>query len=142
MFLVSPCSLFLFNNRITIMYFSYLYLYISIFHVYLFIYLLSQHSTVKIAKYIFFSIVAGLLQVSGSSFNKFIFLPPSQDALTDLTGDSERLPLEEQHGTWLGHKVLHKHSQAGYVILTDINTNSFFLFVNPLFREWFIQLNT
>lgn len=28
-----------------------------------------------------------------------------QDALTDLTGDSERLPLEEQHGTWLGHKV-------------------------------------
>lgn len=28
-----------------------------------------------------------------------------QDALTDLTGDSERLPVEEQHGTWLGHKV-------------------------------------
>uniref|UniRef100_A0A671Q0L9 Diacylglycerol lipase-alpha n=1 Tax=Sinocyclocheilus anshuiensis TaxID=1608454 RepID=A0A671Q0L9_9TELE len=27
-----------------------------------------------------------------------------KDALTDLTGDSERLPLEEQHGTWLGHK--------------------------------------
>ncbi|CAF99672.1 unnamed protein product, partial [Tetraodon nigroviridis] len=27
-----------------------------------------------------------------------------QDALTDLTGDSERLPVEEQHGTWLGHK--------------------------------------
>ncbi|RXN30323.1 sn1-specific diacylglycerol lipase alpha isoform X2 [Labeo rohita] len=26
------------------------------------------------------------------------------DALTDLTGDSERLPVEEQHGTWLGHK--------------------------------------
>lgn len=34
----------------------------------------------------------------------------SQDALTDLTGDSERLPLEEQHGTWLGHKVLHKQA--------------------------------
>lgn len=31
----------------------------------------------------------------------------SQDALTDLTGDSERLPVEEQHGTWLGHKVRH-----------------------------------
>lgn len=30
-----------------------------------------------------------------------------QDALTDLTGDSERLPVEEQHGTWLGHKVSH-----------------------------------
>lgn len=29
----------------------------------------------------------------------------NQDALTDLTGDSERLPVEEQHGTWLGHKV-------------------------------------
>lgn len=28
-----------------------------------------------------------------------------QDALTDLTGDSERLPVEEQHGNWLGHKV-------------------------------------
>lgn len=28
-----------------------------------------------------------------------------QDALTDLTGDSERLPVEEQQGTWLGHKV-------------------------------------
>uniref|UniRef100_A0A8C1ES35 Diacylglycerol lipase-alpha n=1 Tax=Cyprinus carpio carpio TaxID=630221 RepID=A0A8C1ES35_CYPCA len=27
-----------------------------------------------------------------------------KDALTDLTGDSERLPVEEQHGTWLGHK--------------------------------------
>ncbi|XP_051920050.1 diacylglycerol lipase-alpha-like [Hippocampus zosterae] len=26
------------------------------------------------------------------------------DALTDLSGDSERLPVEEQHGTWLGHK--------------------------------------
>ncbi|KAG5270351.1 hypothetical protein AALO_G00191680 [Alosa alosa] len=27
-----------------------------------------------------------------------------KDALTDLTGDSERLPVEGQHGTWLGHK--------------------------------------
>ncbi|XP_055755749.1 diacylglycerol lipase-alpha-like isoform X3 [Salvelinus fontinalis] len=27
-----------------------------------------------------------------------------KDALTDLTGDSERLPVEEQHGNWLGHK--------------------------------------
>uniref|UniRef100_A0A8B9HSQ4 Diacylglycerol lipase-alpha n=1 Tax=Astyanax mexicanus TaxID=7994 RepID=A0A8B9HSQ4_ASTMX len=27
-----------------------------------------------------------------------------KDALTDLTGDSERLPVEEQHGVWLGHK--------------------------------------
>uniref|UniRef100_A0AAX7T1I5 Diacylglycerol lipase-alpha n=1 Tax=Astatotilapia calliptera TaxID=8154 RepID=A0AAX7T1I5_ASTCA len=27
-----------------------------------------------------------------------------KDALTDLTGDSERLPVEEQQGTWLGHK--------------------------------------
>ncbi|XP_077375167.1 diacylglycerol lipase-alpha isoform X2 [Festucalex cinctus] len=27
-----------------------------------------------------------------------------KDALTDLSGDSERLPVEEQHGTWLGHK--------------------------------------
>ncbi|XP_058859043.1 diacylglycerol lipase-alpha isoform X2 [Acipenser ruthenus] len=27
-----------------------------------------------------------------------------KDALTDLTGDAERLPVEEQHGTWLGHK--------------------------------------
>ncbi|XP_057690738.1 diacylglycerol lipase-alpha isoform X2 [Corythoichthys intestinalis] len=27
-----------------------------------------------------------------------------KDALTDLTGDSERLPVEDQHGTWLGHK--------------------------------------
>ncbi|XP_026853737.1 sn1-specific diacylglycerol lipase alpha [Electrophorus electricus] len=27
-----------------------------------------------------------------------------KDALTDLTGDSERLPVEEQHGIWLGHK--------------------------------------
>uniref|UniRef100_A0A3Q3KD97 Diacylglycerol lipase-alpha n=1 Tax=Monopterus albus TaxID=43700 RepID=A0A3Q3KD97_MONAL len=27
-----------------------------------------------------------------------------KDALTDLTGDPERLPVEEQHGTWLGHK--------------------------------------
>jgi len=28
-----------------------------------------------------------------------------QDALTDLTGDAERLPVEGHHGTWLGHKV-------------------------------------
>uniref|UniRef100_A0A1A8GWD1 Diacylglycerol lipase-alpha n=1 Tax=Nothobranchius korthausae TaxID=1143690 RepID=A0A1A8GWD1_9TELE len=27
-----------------------------------------------------------------------------KDALTDLTGDSERLPVEEQQGSWLGHK--------------------------------------
>ncbi|MBN3294967.1 DGLA lipase, partial [Amia calva] len=27
-----------------------------------------------------------------------------KDALTDLTGDAERLPVEGQHGTWLGHK--------------------------------------
>ncbi|XP_062868592.1 diacylglycerol lipase-alpha [Trichomycterus rosablanca] len=27
-----------------------------------------------------------------------------KDALTDLTGDSERLPVEEHHGVWLGHK--------------------------------------
>ncbi|XP_049573661.1 diacylglycerol lipase-alpha isoform X1 [Syngnathus scovelli] len=27
-----------------------------------------------------------------------------KDALTDLSGDSERLPVEEQQGTWLGHK--------------------------------------
>ncbi|XP_037548630.1 diacylglycerol lipase-alpha [Nematolebias whitei] len=27
-----------------------------------------------------------------------------KDALTDLTGDSERLPVEEQQGNWLGHK--------------------------------------
>ncbi|XP_054625754.1 diacylglycerol lipase-alpha isoform X3 [Dunckerocampus dactyliophorus] len=27
-----------------------------------------------------------------------------KDALTDLTGDSERLPVEGQQGTWLGHK--------------------------------------
>ncbi|KAI1890097.1 hypothetical protein AGOR_G00169710 [Albula goreensis] len=27
-----------------------------------------------------------------------------KDALTDLTGDSERLPVEGHHGTWLGHK--------------------------------------
>ncbi|KAG8125531.1 putative Sn1-specific diacylglycerol lipase alpha-like protein [Naja naja] len=26
------------------------------------------------------------------------------DALTDLTGDAERLPVEGHHGTWLGHK--------------------------------------
>lgn len=32
-----------------------------------------------------------------------------QDALTDLTGDSERLPVEEQQGTWLGHKVSEHH---------------------------------
>lgn len=31
-------------------------------------------------------------------------LPP-KDALTDLTGDAERLPVEGHHGTWLGHKV-------------------------------------
>lgn len=29
-----------------------------------------------------------------------------KDALTDLTGDAERLPVEGHHGTWLGHKVL------------------------------------
>ncbi|ELK23428.1 Sn1-specific diacylglycerol lipase alpha, partial [Myotis davidii] len=28
-----------------------------------------------------------------------------KDALTDLTGDAERLPVEGHHGTWLGHKV-------------------------------------
>ncbi|KAF1667661.1 Sn1-specific diacylglycerol lipase alpha, partial [Aptenodytes patagonicus] len=27
-----------------------------------------------------------------------------KDALTDLTGDAERLPVEGHHGTWLGHK--------------------------------------
>ncbi|XP_060797869.1 diacylglycerol lipase-alpha [Neoarius graeffei] len=27
-----------------------------------------------------------------------------KDALTDLTGDSERLPVDEHHGVWLGHK--------------------------------------
>ncbi|XP_061078415.1 diacylglycerol lipase-alpha-like isoform X2 [Conger conger] len=27
-----------------------------------------------------------------------------KDALTDLTGDAERLPVEEPQGTWLGHK--------------------------------------
>ncbi|XP_069037642.1 diacylglycerol lipase-alpha [Lepisosteus oculatus] len=27
-----------------------------------------------------------------------------KDALTDLAGDAERLPVERQHGTWLGHK--------------------------------------
>lgn len=32
-------------------------------------------------------------------------LSPPQDALTDLTGDAERLPVEGHHGTWLGHKV-------------------------------------
>lgn len=32
-------------------------------------------------------------------------LPAPQDALTDLTGDAERLPVEGHHGTWLGHKV-------------------------------------
>lgn len=31
-----------------------------------------------------------------------------QDALTDLTGDAERLPVEGHHGTWLGHKVCKK----------------------------------
>lgn len=30
---------------------------------------------------------------------------PHKDALTDLTGDAERLPVEGHHGTWLGHKV-------------------------------------
>lgn len=30
-----------------------------------------------------------------------------KDALTDLTGDAERLPVEGHHGTWLGHKVPH-----------------------------------
>lgn len=42
-------------------------------------------------------------------FSVFFFFEKNcaicQDALTDLTGDSERLPVEEQHGTWLGHKV-------------------------------------
>lgn len=66
--------------------------------------------------------------VSGSPFNKWIFFPLSQDALTDLTGDSERLPLEEQHGTWLGHKVLHKHSQARYWRIL-IQTHSFFSWI-------------
>lgn len=53
-----------------------------------------------------------------------------QDALTDLTGDSERLPVEEQHGTWLGHKVredclevflyhLFKHHRPPKVISVD-----------------------
>lgn len=28
-----------------------------------------------------------------------------EDALTDLTGDAERLPVEGHRGTWLGHKV-------------------------------------
>nr|XP_009668431.1 PREDICTED: sn1-specific diacylglycerol lipase alpha [Struthio camelus australis] len=28
-----------------------------------------------------------------------------KDALTDLTGDAERLPVEGHHGTWLGHKA-------------------------------------
>lgn len=32
-------------------------------------------------------------------------LSPHKDALTDLTGDAERLPVEGHHGTWLGHKV-------------------------------------
>ena len=32
-------------------------------------------------------------------------LPAPQDALTDLTGDAERLPVDGHHGTWLGHKV-------------------------------------
>ncbi|MBV96945.1 Sn1-specific diacylglycerol lipase alpha, partial [Eschrichtius robustus] len=31
-------------------------------------------------------------------------LSPHKDALTDLTGDAERLPVEGHHGTWLGHK--------------------------------------
>lgn len=35
----------------------------------------------------------------------YLTLSLCQDALTDLTGDSERLPVEEQHGNWLGHKV-------------------------------------
>lgn len=37
----------------------------------------------------------------------FMAAPHSaQDALTDLTGDAERLPVEGHRGTWLGHKVL------------------------------------
>lgn len=39
---------------------------------------------------------------SDTSYLPFSF---PKDALTDLTGDAERLPVEGHRGTWLGHKV-------------------------------------
>lgn len=44
-------------------------------------------------------------QLTSGGASSYLMSGLFQDALTDLTGDSERLPVEEQHGTWLGHKV-------------------------------------
>uniref|UniRef100_A0A8D0H6K1 Diacylglycerol lipase-alpha n=1 Tax=Sphenodon punctatus TaxID=8508 RepID=A0A8D0H6K1_SPHPU len=39
-----------------------------------------------------------------------------KDALTDLTGDAERLPVEGHHGTWLGHKYIKKKLEQEMVL--------------------------
>lgn len=53
--------------------------------------------------WVFLALFISLNLTSYENFPCLFFV--FQDALTDLTGDSERLPVEEQHGTWLGHKV-------------------------------------